>query len=223
MTHAPYIDAHCHHASVDAETRTVRSFYAQTAYFQQEITGFCSFGIHPWHAGDISVQEGRRFLEEKLQFDGCIAVGEVGLDRLRGPNLEIQQEVLRMQLEFAEERNLPVILHNVRCSSEFLHLRGEYGRTPWLMHGFQGAVELAQQFIEKDVHLSIGPALLERKSRFQELLQHIPLEKILFESDDTRQSVRLLYAQASILLGIEEKKLREKLAGTFYIVFGVQP
>ncbi len=57
---------------------------------------FYSFGFHPW---EVEVcQQSWTDLELHLQDNKCLALGEVGLDKLKGPLLEIQISRLNKQL-----------------------------------------------------------------------------------------------------------------------------
>jgi len=66
-------------------------------------------GVHPW---DAATQDAAT-LGQRL--GGAQAVGETGLDFVRGADRAAQLSALRTQLRLARERGLPVVLHCVRA------------------------------------------------------------------------------------------------------------
>lgn len=62
-------------------------------------------GVHPW---DAATQDAAT-LGQRL--GGAQAVGETGLDFVRGADRAAQLSALRTQLRLARERGLPVVLH----------------------------------------------------------------------------------------------------------------
>lgn len=113
-----------------------------------------SVGIHPWHAdtGDVAAVRGIALAEPRV-----VAIGECGLDRFRGPSLEVQQQVFEQQIQLAEELGLPMIIHCVRAFNELIALRLKYRPSqPWIVHGFRGKPELARQLVGHGFYLSLG-------------------------------------------------------------------
>ena len=100
---------------------------------------FHSSGIHPWDA-DLTLIPN---LEIQLQNPFCKAMGEVGLDRLKGPSIEIQHSVLLEQISLANRFKKPVIFHIVRAWDEFFTLQKSKQETPWILHGFNQAKQTA--------------------------------------------------------------------------------
>ncbi|MDE6543129.1 MAG: TatD family hydrolase [Muribaculaceae bacterium] len=111
-------------------------------------------GVHPWNA-DKPVDWA--MLGELLGSPFCVGIGECGLDRRRGPDLDVQEEVLRRQLDMARSSGMPVVLHVVGAIDRVLALRKEYGRgVPWIIHGFRGKAATARQLVAAGIHLSLG-------------------------------------------------------------------
>lgn len=115
-------------------------------------------GIHPWWTVDEAVLSRRlSHLEQLLAHPQVVAVGECGLDRMRGADMAVQEEVLTRQLRWAEQYRLPVTLHVVRAFDRLLYLRRKFSpTTQWTVHGFRGKPALARQLLQAGFHLSFG-------------------------------------------------------------------
>ena len=113
-----------------------------------------SVGIHPWNADKADGAVWSRFMAW-LGDERVVAVGEIGLDRLRGPEMSVQLEVMNRQLRAAAERQLPVIIHCVRAYDLLLgvHFPEDMQR---IIHGFRGRPALAQQLLDAGFDLSYG-------------------------------------------------------------------
>ncbi len=111
-------------------------------------------GVHPWNA-DKPADWTK--LSEMLRSPFCVGIGECGLDLRRGPALDVQEAVLRPQLDMAQTLGLPVVLHVVGATDRVLALRKEYGReVPWIIHGFRGKAATARQLVGAGIHVSLG-------------------------------------------------------------------
>lgn len=117
---------------------------------------FYSAGIHPWYAGDNATQKFDA-LCTMLSDPSVLAVGECGLDALKGPSMEIQTDVLIRQLELSESLQKPVILHVVRCFDAIISLKKRLKpKQRWLIHGFRGGPQQAGQLLGLGFELSLG-------------------------------------------------------------------
>ncbi len=118
---------------------------------------------------------------------GIVAVGEIGLDYHY--NLEFrneQKEAFRVQLELAHEWDLPVNIHLREATEDFfevikdcagLGLRGN-------LHAFSGSAETFRRLSRYgDWYVGIGGVLTFRKASIAEDIKHIPLERIILETD----------------------------------------
>jgi predicted metal-dependent TIM-barrel fold hydrolase len=72
------------------------------------ITHHCTLSVNPREANDLALaNEVLERLPEYLDRPGCVAVGEIGFDRIT----EAEEEVLRKQLRLAGMRRMPVLVH----------------------------------------------------------------------------------------------------------------
>lgn len=116
-----------------------------------------------------------------------VAVGEIGLDYHYGADFKAeQQEAFRVQLELAAAWDLPVNIHLREATEDFfriiedcrhLHLRGN-------LHAFGGSVETFERLRRYgDWYVGIGGVVTFKKASLAETVKHIPLERILLETD----------------------------------------
>ena len=105
-------------------------------------------------------------------------IGECGIDRQRGGDVEAQIELTRWHADLAERLGKPLILHIVGAWSEIIALRKRMKPVqPWIIHGFRGKEALARQLVDAGFHLSLGPRSP------QSLKDIIPQERTLYETD----------------------------------------
>ena len=116
--------------------------------------GLLSVGIHPWNAGNATTEVWRR-MALWLNDPRVIAVGEIGLDRIRGPKLDEQISVFQRQMQMACSLEMPIIIHCVRAYDVLLGLGGGMN-VQRVVHGFRGKPELARQLLAAGFDLSFG-------------------------------------------------------------------
>jgi TatD DNase family protein len=179
-----------------------------------------SFGLHPWEIGKVNESKALKNLELICEKKRIIAVGEIGLDRAINTPLDLQTIFFRQQLEIAEKYNLPVIIHNVRATSDFLQLKKvNINSIPWIFHGFKGSLHEAEQLIDRQCFLSFGAAVLNH-SKTQEVLRKVPLEHVFFETDDSDENISTIFKKAAEILDICTAELKEKIYLNFVKIFG---
>ena len=151
---------------------------------------FPAMGIHPTRS-IFEKWSGRKKLDAFAKVPGVIAIGECGLDyhykRVEQHRLT-QHMWFLYQLDLAWRLKKPVILH-VRDAHEDtlrilrLHPARKLGG---VIHCFYGSWEIAEQYLKLGYHIGIGGSLLQPEERAKDLLEaipHIPLDRILVETD----------------------------------------
>lgn len=161
-----------------------------------------SFGYHPWYV-DQRTPDWKKNLEKVL---GEIpsAIGEIGLDRWK-PDLSYdgQEEVFLAQLQIAAERNLPVSIHCLQAWGRLLELLNHHPRPArgFVLHSFGGPAEMIPAFAKLGAYCSFpGYFLQERKLKQREAFKHIPLDRLLVETDAPDQLLpedKILYPLAA--------------------------
>lgn len=164
-------DFHSHAADAPVVTLTPE-LYAANA------TRPCTVGIHPWLTASATPADLDTLRRAALD-PAVAAIGEIGLDRLRGAEMPVQEEILEAQLRIASEAGKPVVLHIVRAFDRLEAVRKRLGQAMPVaaIHAFRGNVALARQLTATGLLLSIGPNFNA------EAVRTIPDTKLLIETD----------------------------------------
>lgn len=173
-------------------------------------------GVHPWHA-DTEEVETLTPLAPEVQ-----AVGETGLDFLRGPDHARQAEVFRAQLALAEEHDLPVVLHSVKAFEPVMDCLARYCLRAVIFHGFIGSPEQAARAVERGYYLSFGQRSFA-SHKTVEAFCRTPLDRIFFETDDGDTPIEKVYAHAAVVRGLCVDELREATLRNYERIFGTVP
>lgn len=116
-----------------------------------------------------------------------VAVGEVGLDFYWDKSFYAeQQEAFRRQVEWAIAYQLPLMIHSRAAHRELVDILNEYrGRElTGVFHCFGGSLEEARELLSfEGFVLGIGGVVTYKKSTLSEVLTHVPLERIVLETD----------------------------------------
>lgn len=163
-------------------------------------------------------------------------VGEVGLDKDRRfaipsssgrPHLtnvkvtmQYQQHLLRDQIHTAIQHRRPVSLHGVQCHGALFDTitalaketmeRGER-MVPICLHSFSGSDQLAQRWLSNKalaglVYFSFSYAVNHRYEKWSSVIQSIPDDRILMESDLHTGGERMEKALQDVLQCIAQAK-----------------
>ena len=154
-----------------------------------------AFGLHPWALRGLDGAARFWALDDLPQAleDGAIAVGECGLDgriaREGGPSVAEQAVILSDQLDLAQERSLPVILHAVRAHGALLTLlKTRGGLIPGVLHSYSGPAELVPDFVRLGLYVSFGGQVTNPKAaKVHKAVSVTPAARLLVESDGPDQ------------------------------------
>ena len=117
---------------------------------------YCSVGLHPWCV-DTDWREQVAQLRRDALLPNVVAIGECGLDAMRGIAKSVQIEAFRAQIELSQECRKPLIIHCVRSFDLLFQLHREYSpHESWMVHGFRGKPQLAMQLVGLGIQLSFG-------------------------------------------------------------------
>lgn len=118
---------------------------------------YFSVGVHPWEAAGYDRERFAAQIAPYLQDRRLVAIGESGLDRRRGPALDVQIPVFIDMVTLSEKLALPLIVHNVACTADLLAIRKRLRpRQPWIIHGFRGGPIEGRQLVDHGCLLSLG-------------------------------------------------------------------
>ena len=166
-------------------------------------------------------------ISQILSFSGSQflkAIGECGLDRAGAGagRFEIQRDVFKKQIELSEQYSKPLIIHAVRTYPDIIAIRKETkAKQPWIIHGFQGNEQSAEQLLKHDgIYLSLGEILFRNEERARRLLQIIPYDRLFLETDVAERSIIDIYEKTVSLSDVEMEKLRCDIFDNFVKIFG---
>ena len=167
---------------------------------------YASVGIHPWTLTEENADIQWKALCKSIKDKRIVAIGECGLDKLKGPSMELQTAVFKQEAALAEDSSLPLIIHCVKAFNELIQLKKEISPCqPWIIHGFRGKLPLALDCIRHGFYLSIG-------SHFQEnTLKAIPLDRLFIETDESEESIESIYQRIAEIKGISQQELLEAI------------
>ncbi len=115
-----------------------------------------------------------------------IAVGEIGLDFYWDKTFVDQQyDAFRLQIEWALEKKVPIVIHSRNACLECVQVVKEYkGRgLIGVFHCFSGSIEEAREIIKLGFYLGIGGVLTYKNAGLGAVLADVPLEHIMLETD----------------------------------------
>ncbi len=173
-----------------------------------------SVGVHPWDSDVKSADE----LISAMSHPNCRAIGEIGLDRLQGPSIEIQRAMLLDQLRLAKEHKKPVLFHIVKAWDEFYSLVKSQQQTPWIIHGFNTPKQFPR-LVQTKVIFSLGPSSIQNP-HMQPLLHQIPLNRLLFETDDSTIDINQVYLDFSLATSTPLEAIYAQIEQNFLAIFG---
>jgi TatD DNase family protein len=186
-------------------------------------TKYYTMGVHPWysHANDITEQ--LEALKELAKKSNVIGIGEIGLDKFRGPSLDIQTSVLIKQLDIAIELQKPVIIHCVKAWDELIQIKKMYSQKnlQWAIHGYRGNAAQARQLTSLGFYLSYGTFILSNRSKEVKSLEATPMNRLFLETDDSTTPIASIYESASTQLNIEFERLAATIAENLKVFFGM--
>lgn len=192
-----YIDFHTHHVPADRDVVAV-------------VEGRDTWGIHPWKADET-------FIVPDLS--GKLAIGECGLDGLRGPSMEVQERVFLEQVALSERLGKPLVIHCVKALDRLLNLRKSLNpKQSWMLHGFRGKPQQLRSLLDAGFFVSFG------FQHNEESLRICPIDRLLLETDDdTLHPIAQMYNDVACERGLEVTSLCKSMAENYRAFFQKDP
>lgn len=112
------------------------------------------------------------------------ALGETGLEYFYLKETAAQQlNLLHRSLQLATELNLPVIFHCREAFQDLYPVLDQY-KPRGILHCFTGTSQEAQETLKRGLYISFsGIATYKKSEALRETARHIPLDKLLIETD----------------------------------------
>ena len=142
-------------------------------------------GLHPCSVKKDFQQELYR-IEDWLNKRKFIGIGETGIDLYWDKTfLAQQQEALQVQVDWAVQFKLPLILHTRDSFSETYEIisRNQHENLTGIFHCFSGTAEEAKKAIDLNFYLGVGGVATFKNGGLDKILPEIPLERIVLETD----------------------------------------
>ena len=183
----------------------IRNFHQQQKQAFDDYALPCSVGLHPWFVDAQNWQTDLHWLQQAAQQPNVVALGECGLDALRGADLATQQQAFIEQLQLAQQLRKPLIVHCVRRFNELIAIAKKHNTkqvTPIIVHGFNNKASVLHSLLNEGFYVSFGAALLQQNSAAAKALCLTPINRVLLETDNSTASIEQIYQQAATLLQI---------------------
>jgi len=154
---------------------------------QYETVCYSTAGLHPHHASDYCSDLDSE-LRDMLKHKNVVAVGECGLDFNR--NFSSRKDQLcafEAQLEIAIDMQKPVFLHQRDAHDDFISIikscRSELNKV--VAHCFTGNIEEVNDCVLLDMYIGVTGWICDERRGFslQQAVKHIPLDRVMLETD----------------------------------------
>ena len=167
---------------------------------------FAAVGFHPTDLDNWNENSTENLRTLMTSANNILAIGEIGLDYywVKETDKQGQQrEVLKQQLQLAQEVNLPVIIHMRekndewfgQASVDLLEIIAQWhnelqaqnhplAKKPGVLHSFNGTLETAQKAIQHNFYIGVtGPVTYKNAGEKRQVIRQLPLERLLIETD----------------------------------------
>ncbi len=153
---------------------------------------YYAVGIHPKRLGEWDSKKNcfwHDILENCVNEKHVVAIGELGLDYSQNPSdaEKLQQEYwFRSLLDLGKLKKLPLVLHIRDAHEDAISILREYPlEQSGVVHCFCGDLETARIYVEElGLYLGIGGKVTyPTEEALRHAVTHIPLERILLETD----------------------------------------
>jgi TatD DNase family protein len=158
---------------------------------------WATVGCHPDEIGDnFNFEEFENLADSKV-----IAIGEVGLDYFRTPEIEKrmkQGEIFRQFADLAKNKNLPLVLHvrnekadlSPACAGMAQAGKSAHddmakllsGGMRGVAHSFTGTIDEAKKYLNLGFYLGFN-GIITFANQYDEIVKYTPIEQILLETD----------------------------------------
>jgi len=145
---------------------------------------YAAYGLHPMFVEQHQAAHLRE-LDEWLEHESALAVGECGLDFFdTRVDEKWQKQLFQEQLQLADNHRLPVIVHARKAMDEVISLLRRQGRQGGVIHSFSGSEQQARQLYDLGFKLGIAATLsFERARKLRAVVAVMPIDALLLESD----------------------------------------
>ena len=148
---------------------------------------YAAVGIHPEEAQPMTTATDDQLAAWAAQ-EKVVAIGEIGLDYYWEKDEEkraLQRAIFVRQLDLARQLRLPVCIHDREAHGDMMKILKTEGRgLRGVLHCYSGSWEMAAELLKGDWYFGIdGPLTYKNAAKLPEIVQRLPAERILVETD----------------------------------------
>ena len=148
---------------------------------------YAAVGIHPEEAQPMTAATDDQLAAWAAQ-EKVVAIGEIGLDYYWEKDEEkraLQRAIFVRQLDLARQLRLPICIHDREAHGDMMKILKTEGRgLRGVLHCYSGSWEMAAELLKSDWYFGIdGPLTYKNAAKLPEIVQRLPAERILVETD----------------------------------------
>lgn len=134
-----------------------------------------TYGLHPWYADQYKPEDMTDYLQS------CPIIGEIGMDTVWcDVDPGIQRRIFRLQMDIAQERGCPVVLHTKGQEKEIAKIIADY-TVPVIVHWYSSDEDL-ELYLRRDCYFTVGPDF-RKNPAVRQVIREVPLNRLFVESD----------------------------------------
>lgn len=146
---------------------------------------FAMLGLHPCDVKENFKTE-LETIKQAITTHKIVAIGEIGIDLYWDKTtLGIQQEAFLIQISWAKELNLPIVIHCRDAFDEVYELLQSVKdeKLRGIFHCFSGTKEQADLMVDMGFYLGIGGVVTYKNAGLDKVVEQLDLDNIVLETD----------------------------------------
>lgn len=166
---------------------SLESSARSTALTEEFAPVYAAVGIHPEEAQPMTTATDDQLAAWAVQ-EKVVAIGEIGLDYYWEKDEEkraLQRSIFVRQLDLARQLHLPVCIHDREAHGDMLKILKTEGKgLRGVLHCYSGSWEMAAELLKGEWYFGVdGPLTYKNAAKLPEIVQRLPAERILIETD----------------------------------------
>ena len=148
---------------------------------------FPMIGLHPCSVKKDNIEKEILHVEEMLNKNNFIAIGEIGLDLYWDKStLSYQKVAFESQIKLAKKYQLPIVIHVRDSFNEAIEIVEKLNNEnlSGVFHCFTGNIQEAERIINlENFYLGIGGVVTFKNGGINKIINQISLDNIILETD----------------------------------------
>lgn len=148
---------------------------------------FPMIGLHPCSVKKDNIDKEILHVEEMLNKNKFIAIGEIGLDLYwEKSTLSYQKVAFESQIKLAKKYQLPIVIHVRDSFNEAIEIVEKLNNEnlSGVFHCFTGNIQEAERIINlQNFYLGIGGVVTFKNGGINKIINQISLDNIILETD----------------------------------------